>query len=317
MSARLWVLGSVDPEMEAIEDLLMQTGEEVRYATVGGERVRSGTAYQMDPIPGDQVPWGGIITLVECDAAAPIVLVPRGYCRVHRVDHHRSDDPGYGRPPAEFLSASSLGQVISELARFDALPQEWGRYGAPKTESGGFRPHYVRGWMIGMARGEAAVPHDLVLAAAADHCLAAAYRGECPGVVPDDLMQWRVRTRAAHQGRIEGEILADIERARETLREAPGLVLYKRTPAPSNAVTCADLRGLHVPELPEASAREGQCFVANGLPGPDGRVKVVCQSGTPEQIRAFMTSWAPAHGLTDIYGDPARGFAGGYVPGAR
>lgn len=55
----------------------------------------------------------------------------------------------------------------------------------------------------------------------------------------------------------------------------------------------------------------GVCFVSDGLPGPDGRVKTVCQSGTPEQIAAFMGSWAPAHGLTDIYGDPARGFAGG------
>jgi len=26
-----------------------------------------------------------------------------------------------------------------------------------------------------------------------------------------------------------------------------------------------------------------------------------------------MRVWAPAQGLTDIYGDPARGFAGGYL----
>jgi hypothetical protein len=75
------------------------------------------------------------------------------------------------------------------------------------------------------------------------------------------------------------------------------------------------MRGKHVPELPEASAREGLCFVADGLPGPDGRVKVVCQSGTPEQIRAFMQVWGPEHGLTGIYGDPMRGFAGGYING--
>ena len=33
---------------------------------------------------------------------------------------------------------------------------------------------------------------------------------------------------------------------------------------------------------------------------------------TPEQISAFM-SWGPSNGLTDIYGDPQRGFAGGYI----
>jgi len=75
----------------------------------------------------------------------------------------------------------------------------------------------------------------------------------------------------------------------------------------------ADMRGHNVPELPEASAREGMCFIADGLRDRDGRIKVVCQSGSPEQIHAFMTVWAPADGLTDIYGDPARGFAGGYV----
>lgn len=47
--------------------------------------------------------------------------------------------------------------------------------------------------------------------AAADHCLAAAYRGECPGVDPDHLMAWRVKTRAAFQGRTVAELEADIE----------------------------------------------------------------------------------------------------------
>lgn len=63
--------------------------------------------------------------------------------------------------------------------------------------------------------------------------------------------------------------------------------------------------------------------------GPDGRVKIVCQSGSPEQIRAFMEPWAPAQGLqvtmparrlrilrpaaVDRYGDPAHGFAGGHA----
>ena len=28
-------------------------------------------------------------------------------------------------------------------------------------------------------------------------------------------------------------------------------------------------------------------------------------------------SWAPREGLVDLYGDPARGFAGGYVAGAE
>src|SRR5690606_24913959 len=67
----------------------------------------------------------------------------------------------------------------------------------------------------------ALIPSPLILAAAADHCLAAAYAGECPGVDPDALMVWRAETRAAFQGRSPDDILADVERARQALREAP------------------------------------------------------------------------------------------------
>jgi hypothetical protein len=70
-----------------------------------------------------------------------------------------------------------------------------------------------------------------------------------------------------------------------------------------------DMRGRPVGDLTEA--REG--YIADGLPGPDGRRHVVA-SGSRLQIRAFLRSWAPAQGLTDLYGDPERGFAGGYMP---
>jgi hypothetical protein len=42
-------------------------------------------------------------------------------------------------------------------------------------------------------------------------------------------------------------------------------------------------------------------------------VKVVLQAATAAQVRAFR-AWAEAQGWTDAYGDPARGFAGAYLP---
>jgi len=119
-------------------------------------------------------------------------------------------------------------------------------------------------------------------------------------------MHWRAKSRAKFQGRSVEAVIADVERARKALRAAPEIVL-------SPGITARDLRGQKIPELPEAAAREGLCFIADVPPGRDGRVKIVCQSGSQEQIRAFMEHWGPAHGLQDIYGDPARGFAGGYV----
>ncbi|HEX7091788.1 MAG TPA: hypothetical protein VF192_16735, partial [Longimicrobiales bacterium] len=170
-----------------------------------------------------------------------------------------------------------------------------------------------RGWQvvdnpylnIGDA-GTRDIPDIVVLAAAADHCLAAAYRGECPGVDPDELMHWRVAVRAAHQGRPVAELLEDVEQACERLRAAPVVALGERLAA-------RDLRGEHVPELPEAAVREGMAYLAT-VADRGGRRKIVLGGHAPaEMVRAFLESWAPREGLVDLYGDPARGFAGGYV----
>src|SRR5690606_35888511 len=123
------------------------------------------------------------------------------------------------------------------------------------------------------------IPHDLVLAAAADHCLAAAYRGNCPEVDPTALMVWRAETRAAFQGRSPEDILADVERARVALREAPTVEI--------GGGVVRDLRSRSIPELPESAAREGVAYLAT-VTGRDGRRRVVLGGlTTPETVRAF------------------------------
>src|SRR5690606_16297070 len=138
MANRVWVLGTQDPEMELIDRLLRQCGEEVIYATdSSGQRVHPGSAYKC-PIP--EVPENSLVYAVEC-----IDKLPPGWIR---IDHHRPGDPGYGRPPEDFFSASSIGQVLVELDR------------------------------LGISnRLSAADIIEAIFAAAADHCLAAAYRG--------------------------------------------------------------------------------------------------------------------------------------------
>lgn len=336
--SRIWVLGALDPEMVLIDRVLREYGETVVYAANRvGERVTPATAYRGESLVTD---YGyhpcthGVTTvyLVECDLVEHEVL-PLDFdfeesCHpelagrtVRRIDHHRPGDPGYGRPPEEFFEASSIGQVVLELTR-------------------------LRGRDIALY-----MPQDLVLAAAADHCLAAAYRGECPGVDPDELMRWRVETRAAFQGRQVEELLADVEEAIEEIRYAPTLrdvrtiehrrvveaweydrvcngqrpdpdTWYRRRSEALDAVyvppreleDVLDLRGYEVPELPEAAAREGVAYLAT-VAERDGRTKVVLGGHTtPEMVMEFMEHWAPAHGLVGIYGDPARGFAGAYMP---
>src|SRR5690606_16634612 len=112
---QLWVLGASDPEMEQIARLLTECGEPVTYATMpDGSRVRPEQAYRC-PVP--TVPAGTTVYAVEC-----LDQLPEGGVR---IDHHRPGDPGYGRPPAEFLSASSIGQVVWILASQDRLPRDW------------------------------------------------------------------------------------------------------------------------------------------------------------------------------------------------
>ena len=324
---RAWILGAPDPEMQRIEDLLAQAGEQVAHALdETGQRVHPGNAYRAVALSAP-VPDGAAVYAVECGGPA----ISAGAVA---IDHHRPGDPGYGCPPEYFLPASSIGQVIAQLARLGRLP-EWppastvpgGGAGAfvlhawaPAPtwwddELGGWRGGDTPSpsWAVSVQSGDTAIyriiPLSYVLAAAADHCLAAAYRGECPGVDPDALMRWRVAVRAAHQGRPVDELLADVEQARARLLAAPVVALGERLAA-------RDLRGEHVPELPEAAAREGLAYLAS-VADRDGRQKVVLGAADAETVGAFLRTWAPSRGLIDLYGDPARGFAGGYVAGAE
>jgi hypothetical protein len=143
-----------------------------------------------------------------------------------------------------------------------------------------------------------AILQDIVMAAAADHCLEAAYRGRCPGVDPDALMRWRAYSRAEFQRRPVQTVLEDIEAARQRLRMA-------------SSGEFADLRGDSIPELPEAAAREGIPFLADQT-DRSGRRKVVLMAAPPDLVRRFLAGEI-VPGLVDYYGDPARGFAGGYM----
>ena len=304
MTSRTWILGAPDPEMEMIERLLRQAGERVLHA-VGreGRRVTAAAAYAPHAVSGD-VGEDDHAILVECDLPAERVV------SVKRCDHHRPGDPGYGRPPAEYLAASSIGQVLHLL--------------------------------LGGEGRDAAIAADpeLRLVAAADHCLGAAYRGECPGVDPDQLMRWRAASRATFQRRTVEAVLADVEAAMAALRAAPELLVIAYPPGESSGqcglcerpthhdyavesdcdgiceghimAILADMRRpTPVPELPEAATRLGVGYVSGPLKTPGQADKFTC-SGTPAQVRAWMDIWAPPR-LTGIYGDPERGFAGGYA----
>ena len=263
----VWILGASDPEMQHVEALLQDQGVVIGYAA---------TADGQRVFPGAAYRAVQAIgrdgTPLSLDGAALAVVecdLPGITDAVPRYDHHRAGDPGYGQPPAAYWEASSLGQVATA-------------FGVEPTPS-------------------------LRMVAAADHCLAAAYRGECPGVDPDALMQWRVETRAAFQGRPVDVLLADVERARALLATAPRLIF--------GGVAVADMRALeraaHIPELPEAATREGVPFLSAARDRGTNREKIVLMAAPPDAARAFIAC-AKEFGAGEVYGDPARGFVGVY-----
>lgn len=322
MSNLLFALGASDPEMQTVEQLLTECGVPFAYAVdSSGNRVHPGNAYRAVDLhwpdgSGNGPAWGAVTHLVECGAIAGAAVRDD----VTVIDHHRPGDPGYGKGPEDFLAASSIGQTVAILADVcrranehramtgEQLPADgwWDIYGwgaCPRVIPDGSDFSYEGGrWIVrGFAGNHIALRDKIVLAAAADHCLAAAYRGGCPGVDPDDLMRWRVESRAAFQGRDVAEVLADIESARQALRDA---VKHGSPPY-------ADLRGRSIPELPEAACREGIPFLSS-VTDRGGRQKVVLQAAPAGLVEVFLAGHV-VPGLVDLYGDPARGFAGGYL----
>lgn len=338
----IWVTGAPDPEMEKVKNILCDAGETVVQATTEGTPVHPGNAYRATGAANRNGPvdiHGENVILVECGfipfcdengcsheghPQPPFVEVEAV------IDHHRPGDPGYGRKPEDFLVSSSLGQVITELAEMGKLPSSWPtREGFSRDDSGDIDYlGYKIGWAVcirdgckdrsttlhGVPGGDpcpdeastwALIPQEYVLAAAADHCLGAAYRGECPGVDPDDLMRWRAESRAHFQKRPVEEVLADVERARVALLEAPVI------DGSARGVSVRDMRGERVAELPEAATRDGEAYIAGPLLTPDGRTKYTC-SGPLQVIQDFLDGLLVPN-LVDTYGDPTRGFAGGYT----
>ncbi|HET8763867.1 MAG TPA: hypothetical protein VFM52_01480 [Rhodanobacter sp.] len=266
----IFVLGAKDPEMKLIREVLGFLGWELMPATRGGKRVYPGNAYAAD---APHLDWSAFAAVyaVECGWHAEAANV------VH-IDHHRPGDPGYGQPPAAYFSAASIGQILALAGR--ELP--------------------VRGHQAELDALRARYSHVAHLAAAADHCLGAAYRGACPGIDPEELTCWIVERRAEFLHLTPETLRARIDASCVRIRAlaAGGL---------------ADLRGEPggtVPEAPHAACIAG-IAVLTEVVDRDGRHKVGLLGADAAQVTRFLAG-AMVPGLVDCYGDPARGFAGGY-----
>lgn len=133
---------------------------------------------------------------------------------------------------------------------------------------------------------------------AADHNLSAAYAGEVSGVTAEQVFEVRLPELMSRNHASTEEVKAGIRIALEMLAKAPKVQI--------GGAMVADIRAQVLPYAVEAGTMKGVEFL--------GRVdtrdeKKVFLSGKPETVSAFLAK--PIDGITGVYGDPARGFAGG------
>lgn len=190
------------------------------------------------------------------------------------IDHHRPGDPGYHKGPTEYWEASSLGQLQDHL---------------------GVEP----------------APEDYVLAAM-DHCFNAAMKGECPGVSPEKVLKRKLDEVAMATGRPIGDVKATISRFQENLARFQWYLI--------GGQRCIDIEestgvGYTIEYLAAqvAATLSETAIILHLYNEEGGRERLhLCGDVSPATARHFMGNWAPGHGLTDIYGNPERGYAGGY-----
>lgn len=222
----------------------------------------------------DQVdaPSGTILVLVECE--------PEDFngqdAIVRAIDHHRPKDPGHDLPPESFWDASSIGQLYRLL-----------NLGSPTREH--------------------------VVLAAMDHCMAQARQGNCPGVSPEEIKTLSVEYIAQRRGMDPLAIEACVGTMLEQVWDAPKTIIGAQEVCDFTSTSVGMGYSLKYLCLLEAVAELGMVALVATKNHADGPDKIIiCGAATPETIRYFMNSWAPSHDLIDIYGVPARGYAGGY-----
>ena len=214
----IWILGAPDAEMTAIENLLRECGQSSLYGLAPKMRRDPETGRLVvvcddggNPVyqrvaPGQAAAAAGEVYLTGDFVPRPlaglevVAIEVAGPWGPPAIDHH-DEHPLASAPPREFMSASSLGQVISQLAQMGALPDHWLMEEVIDVrERRGTLAEAGRGWFVwlgltgetqdGGGLGEffvgqlTYIPRPLVFEAAADHCPAAAVAGQCPGVDP-------------------------------------------------------------------------------------------------------------------------------------
>ena len=197
------------------------------------------------------------------------------------LDHHNPGDPGYDLPAVESWRASSLGQLCTLLDR---------------------EPEHS----------------DLVLAAM-DHNFPAAYRGEVPGVTPDDVLSLRIQENGEQSGVSITKFGALVNSLQQTIEKkcTDKTNMVQLGESPVLDMRDFDTGLVYSPTYLALQVALVQMNVAALLTtansGKDKAKKIILTGcGTSSNVEAFFNEFGPSIGLSGIYGSKTRGYAGGY-----
>jgi hypothetical protein len=188
----------------------------------------------------------------------------RGHEPVLRVDHHHPGDPGYAMSPERYLEGASLGQTLRLLEMEPTATQK--------------------------------------LIAAADHCLAAAYRGRCPGIDPNELLFLRASWRARATGRSLMDVIEGVFHAAKLVR--------RRYDSGHGESVFLDPTAVP-PDLAEGAAYAGRPVRYREW-FDRTQLKEMLKGAAPAHIERFMAEHRDLG--REVYGNPYRGYAGAYIP---
>lgn len=292
-----FVLGAPDPEMNFIQDSLYRLFPAAEIYVAGTvdefgvfKRCHPGNAYaataakcelssSVVPLQAATADTLGTVrglqpVFVECNI--PLV----GWNGNYIMDHHNPGDRGFGGKPEHYWESSSVGQIYNLLHFWGAHPLKLER----------------------AFQGE-----KRFLVAASDHCPGHAYRGHCPGIEVEELHLFRAETSAAFNKMTVDQWMEAVDNACCRLRN----LMVIQTPHGEYAVAEEEIEMLNqaslILDMPVQYTVSGNAR--------DPRTKTGILGGSPELISYWMDYAKSIDGLqlVGVYGDPARGYAGGYV----
>lgn len=260
-----FILGAQDPEMREIEKAVARAGRRSVHAAKNGVRCTPRTAYEATGVVVTS--RSGIARPAVVPHHVPVVFVEccvSGYTPILIVDHHNLGDPGYDKAPEHFMEGSSLGQVLLALEMEPTPTQR--------------------------------------LLAAGDHCLTAAYQGQCPGIDPKELLFLRASWKARVSGRSFGDVMEGILDAQKAVRRQYDFEYDESIFLDPTEVS---------PDLAEGAALEGVPVRYRQFFMPGGDLKEMLKGASAEHIARFMEEHERAG--RHVYGNPHRGYAGAYI----